>query len=107
MYVTTEIIFDLENVWHYINELKYRSDNYKDFADTILANREVAKYKGIVSLFRNCKAQLNGMIDLYTELTRKEEAKKKQIFEIYANSEFRIIQEELDSFDVELKYLKS
>ena len=93
MHVTTEIIFDLENVWYYVNELKQKSYNYREFADTILAKREVAKYKGIVSLFRNCIAQLNGIIDLYTELTRKEEAKKKQISEIYANSEFRITQE--------------
>ena len=100
-YVSAQDIINFQQVWEYLNEIR-GSEAYQNFIETI-TKQKIDTVKLLISNIKRCTYIITQIKQLHLELNLKEEAKKKQIVDIYKESRIKFVKDS-KNFDLEVCY---
>jgi hypothetical protein len=104
-FVNTQTILNLSNIWKFNIEIAQGVRDYESLVVSIRNKLKIPEFKQLVQQLKTCNSQLNSIKDLHNELFCKEEAKKRQIFEIFRESHFIIDSGHKEKgLDIQLRY---
>lgn len=100
--VTAQLIFELETVWQFYNEIRFGFSCSQLIAE-ITNLLQTPKFRNIKAQIHTCSFNVRAVVELSLELEKKEEAKRKQIEALNRSSKL-IFSETLGVYNVRAVY---